>query len=231
MIKWLLIAVGGLVLAEVIALFWLQGSIAGYKKFWLHHNLQVVSGQHVRYVALGDSTAQGIGATSPFRSYVGLTARALAQKYKQPVQTTNLSVSGARLQDLIDVQLPQLAKLKINKQTVVTVGIGANDVGNFNEAKFSQQMDTLMLNLPPQTVISDVPYFGGGRRRSLEPNVIKANVIIHRLARKHNLRVAPLHQATKAHHGIFYSSADLFHPSNIGYQNWFKAYWQVLNGS
>ncbi|MBW3639915.1 MAG: hypothetical protein KY451_08715, partial [Actinobacteria bacterium] len=61
------------------------------------------------YVALGDSAAQGIGASSLQRGYISLVADRLAGSTGRPVQVINLSSSGARIRDVIEEQLPELA--------------------------------------------------------------------------------------------------------------------------
>ncbi len=48
------------------------------------------------YVALGDSTAQGIGASRPGNGYVGILADRIRALSGRTVRTVNLSVSGAR---------------------------------------------------------------------------------------------------------------------------------------
>ena len=52
------------------------------------------------YVALGDSTAQGIGASRPVNGYVGILADRIRALSGRTVRTVNLSVSGARVADL-----------------------------------------------------------------------------------------------------------------------------------
>jgi len=49
----------------------------------------------ILYVALGDSVAQGIGASGPERGYVGLLAERLRIATGRPVLVVNLSRSGA----------------------------------------------------------------------------------------------------------------------------------------
>ena len=53
------------------------------------------------YVALGDSAAQGVGASRPELGYVGLLAQRMREQTGRPVQVVNLSRSAARLADLV----------------------------------------------------------------------------------------------------------------------------------
>lgn len=183
---------------------------------------------HIRYIALGDSTAQGIGASHPTKGYVGLLAGALSKKHKAPVHVTNISVSGATVQDALDWQLPRLQHMSITPDIVITIEIGANDMKNYHQQKFSAQIDRLFSQLPKQTVVSTIPYFGHGRHWRFEKNVNPANAIIQKTAKHYGLRVAPLHDVTKQRDNPLVYAADYFHPSNRGYRNWFDAFWQIL---
>ena len=49
----------------------------------------------LRYVAIGDSAAQGIGASRPDRSYVGVLADDIHAATGRSVRVINLSISGA----------------------------------------------------------------------------------------------------------------------------------------
>jgi len=223
----LAVVIGVLIAFELLALLWLATSVGSYKKYWQQQN--TTSDGELLYVALGDSTAQGIGASRARKSYVGLVADALARDSGASVKIINLSVSGAKVQDVTRDQLHQLQDLPLDDKTLITLAIGANDMRTFDEITFRKDTDELLSQLPPQTGVADVPYFGGGRFRRLESNVTKANTIIHQLVRKHDLRLVPLHEITKDRDSLLVYSADLFHPSNIGYKNWADAFVQALD--
>ena len=55
------------------------------------------------YVALGDSAAQGIGASSPERGYVGLLAERLRETTGRPVELINISRSGAKIEEVVTI--------------------------------------------------------------------------------------------------------------------------------
>lgn len=222
---------GASVLAIVIVyginLLILAKDVAKFQKFWSEQNEKTTEGS-LHYVALGDSTGQAIGASEPMKGYVGLIAGRLQQKTGKKVHITNLSKSGATVQMAIKEQLPRLKAMNITDETVITIEIGANNMPIFNEHDFAKEIDELFAQLPKQTVVSDMPYFGGGRKKSLEKNVIPANKIIYDSAKKHDLRVAPLHAITQERDNWRVHSIDLFHPSNRGYHNWADAFWQGL---
>lgn len=217
--------IGTLLLIEIVLLLLLRSQVDRYATYWQRRAVLTSQDNELTYVALGNSTAQGVGATSPARGYVGLIAEALTDKTGRPVRVVNLSKSGARLVDCLRDQVPRLVDYSVD---VITIEIGANDMADFKETVFRRDMEQLIAKLPKHAIISDMPYFGGGRRRHLEPNVQAANKIIQELASVHGLDMAPLHRITQERDSLLTLSADLLHPSNRGYRNWFDAFWSVL---
>lgn len=179
------------------------------------------------YVALGDSAAQGVGASRPGRGYVGLVAKHLRDRTGRTVRVVNLSVSGARLRDALDIQLPALKELAPD---IVTVAVGANDIAAFDRQRFQRELSRLYDSLPPGTIVAEVPSFYLGSR---ERNARVANVIVHRLAARHRFAVAPLHARTRRQTAVKYAlnqvAADFFHPNDRGYRVWASAFLPVLD--
>lgn len=200
------------------SLFELYTQIGRYQTYWHKQNASLESSKTIEYVALGDSTAQAIGATKPQNGYVGVIEKALSKKAGHQVKAVNLSKTGGKLDDALNRQLPALEKLAITKKTVITIEMGANDMVDFSPQRFEKQMNTLMAKLPAQTAISDIPYFGGGRLRSKEKNVIQANKIMYKLAKKHGFQLAPLHDKIASHGNLRVFAVDWFHPSNYAYK-------------
>jgi acyl-CoA thioesterase I len=228
-LKKVMIVLGCLLLlvltVEAALLFRIQRQIGNYETYWQERAEEAVPENALIYVALGDSVAQGIGASWPGKGYVGLIAESLRRKTGRPIRVINLSKSGARVSDALNHQVPLLKSVQPD---VVTIGIGANDMAGWSEKTFRSEMQKLMAELPEHTVISDIPYFGGGRKRSLEKNVLAANTVIHELAARHGLIVAPLYETTKDNDGLGTLSADFLHPNNRGHRNWHEAFWQTI---
>ncbi|WNY33231.1 SGNH/GDSL hydrolase family protein [Curtobacterium flaccumfaciens] len=88
------------------------------------------------YVAIGDSAAQGVGATAPGRGYVGLLTRRIRHRSHMSVRVVNLSVSGSTTWGAKRDQLP---KLRHYAPDICTVSIGANDIADFNPDKFEAE--------------------------------------------------------------------------------------------
>lgn len=218
-----------LIVLYVLSLFSLWTQLARYQSYWDRQNKLPSANEEILYVALGDSTAQAIGASHPSNGYVGIISKELATKHNQSVKTVNLSKSGAKIQDVLDTQIPALNSLKVNENTIITIEIGANDMISFNSEQFDAQMDELMGALPKQTIMSDIPYFGGSRFKGKEPDVETANKIMYRLADKHDIRLVPLHEKVKQNSGVTTLATDLFHPSNKGYrENWAPVFMEQL---
>lgn len=196
----------------------LNETLPVHSKFWRD---RAKGTGELLYVALGDSAAQGIGASAPDRGYVGLLTRTIARHTGRSVRTLNLSISGARIADAIEKQLPRLADLSPD---VVTVAIGANDVTTFDASRFESGLATVFDALPPHAIVADLPCFYLPRN---ERRVADANAIVRRLASERGLSVAPLHAVTRGAgiRGVVTLFAkDLFHPNDRGYRLWTSAF-------
>lgn len=220
-----LIIVGAIVAAIVLiiglSLLNVYSQLSRYKNYWVDNNQNVIAAGTIDYVAFGDSAAQGVGATSAAKGYPGLIQKELSKNQNRDIKLVNLSKSGGKIRDVLDTQLPAYRKLNVSDKTVITVEIGANDMIDFEPKKFEKEMDELMDKLPSQTIISDIPYFGGSRLGRLESNVIAANKIMYKLAEKHGFELVQLHDKVQNNTGILTLAPDLFHPSNNGYrENW-----------
>ena len=180
------------------------------------------------YVALGDSAAQGVGASRPDRGYVGLLAERLGCTTGQPVQVVNLSSSGATIEDLLREQLPRLQQLQPD---LVTVAIGGNDMFRADPVAFDACVDRLIAALPAQTVIADVPYFMHGH---WERDARRAAATVTRVAGARGLPVVALHEALRCEGWAAMASqfaADWFHPNDRGYRVWADAFWTTMRTS
>jgi len=213
-------------LIEGALLLRLHNDVSTFAKYWQQKNAEVKASDSLVYVAFGDSTAQGIGASSPENGYVSLVAKKFATKTGKPVKIINLSVSGAKTDDVLSKQLPAYRKLAM-KPDLVTVEIGANDIKNFNAAQFQKSFEELAQQLPKGTYVSDIPWFGG-RARGSSKAAQQASVIIREIVSKYGLTQVDLERATHAHNGLKMYSADYFHPSTYGYTVWAEAFWQKI---
>jgi acyl-CoA thioesterase-1 len=191
-----------------------------HSKWWREHAKR--EGE-LLYVVLGDSAAQGIGASKPHRGYVGAIMKELADVTGRSIRVVNLSISGARLREALAVQLPAMKKL--GQADFVTVGIGANDIGSYDRERFEREIEELYSALPPHSIVGDIPSFYVG---AAQRHVLEANAILHRTAARHGLLVAPVYAETHRLGVLRYAlnqvAADFFHPNDRGYQAWTRAF-------
>jgi acyl-CoA thioesterase-1 len=168
------------------------------------------------YVAIGDSAAQGIGASRPAHSYVGFIARRL-RELSPGLRVANLGISGATVRIAIDQELPQLRRLRPD---ILTVCIGANDIAAFDAERFDRDIRELFDALPEHAIVADLPsfYFLPAQRKVLE-----ANRLLRAAASDHGFEVVPLHVRTHRQ-GLWgvttQFAGDLFHPNDRGYRIW-----------
>ncbi|WP_241843185.1 SGNH/GDSL hydrolase family protein [Agromyces albus] len=182
------------------------------------------------YVALGDSAAQGIGATSPDRSYVGVLAGDIRKATGRSLRVINLSVSGATTALAVEDQLPRFRALEVAPD-IVTVAIGANDIAGWDPEAFRRNLRTIFAALPSHAIVADVPCF---HLRHNERKVAVANRMLRDVAREYGLTLAPLHETTRRQGivGILTQFAqDMFHPNDHGYEVWAEAFRPALLAS
>jgi len=173
------------------------------------------------YVAIGDSAAQGIGASTPGRSYVGFVAAHIRRRTGRTVRVVNLGISGATIGVALKKELPAFAKLKPD---IVTVSIGANDMGSFEPTRFAAELAELYGALPPHAIVADLPTF---YFLPAEKKVRVANGLLRAAAAAHHLRVVDLHAAMRRQGawGVTTQFAgDMFHPNDRGYKVWASAF-------
>jgi acyl-CoA thioesterase I len=177
------------------------------------------------YVALGDSTAAGVGA-HPGGGY----PERLVARLHPPLRLINLGESGATTADVLETQVPRAL---LTRPRLITLCVGINDVG------LQLPDDAFALNLEEIVV----------RLRRLSAPIVACNIPDLALAPA-VARLVPVHlyegrielfnehlAATAARHGLalvdLYSwsrevmpgapelfSSDGFHPSAQGYEVW-----------
>jgi acyl-CoA thioesterase I len=201
----------------------LNETLPVHSKWWRD---QIQETGEIVYAAIGDSAAQGIGASAPAKSYVGLLAEHIREETKRTVHVVNLSVSGARVSDAVDLQLPKLKKLQPH---IVTVSVGANDIATFEPARFERDMRRLLAALPARALVADLPsfHFPDGERK-----VRIANRIVHRIAIANGHVVVPLYRITRRQtlaRALTQVAGDFFHPNDRGYRVWASAFLPLLD--
>lgn len=212
-----------LILAEGLALFRMYRSLTSYQNYW---TTRAKENGELLYVALGDSAAQGIGASQPRKGYVGLLADRLANKTGKTVQVVNVSKSGGKVEDVLKDQLPAIVSLKPD---VVTIEIGANDIASFESKKFEREFTELVAKLPKNTYVTNMPYFGS--RPTRRPIALEATKVIERVISKNpRVKLVNLQSITQERDSLRNYAADYFHPNDRAYINWAEAFWKEIDG-
>ncbi|MGM0385508.1 MAG: SGNH/GDSL hydrolase family protein [Actinomycetota bacterium] len=207
-------------------------SVAEYREHWRtlaeSHD---PDGTALRYVALGDSAAQAVGASSPAAGYVTAVAQHVSGLTGRDVALFNLSVSGARATDVLEDQLPRLAALGFTPD-VLTLGIGGNDIVDrrISVQRFLETMAEVLAELPPGSFVADPPGF------LIPPFEARSDAMalgVRPLIRDAGHQLVALHRATRSagHLGwVRNVAADAFHPNDRGYAGWAAAFTEALGG-
>jgi acyl-CoA thioesterase-1 len=186
---------------------------------WREISAAAIAGAMPLWVVLGDSIAQGVGATSISRSWVARIAGALAADGR-PHAIVNLSRSGARSRHVQQEQLPLLEQLH-RTPSLITCGVGSNDLmRNPHPPSVSARVNELIDALPRKTIISTLP------APSASPSGRWVNRSVRRTAERQGIAVADVVPHLVG--GRRGWASDRFHPSDEGYGAWVAAYCQVL---
>ena len=164
------------------------------------------------WVVLGDSAAQGVGASAHDRGWVGLVHGRLRTASGEPWRVVNLSRSGARTRDVLDGQLADGLALSPDLLTAV---VGGNDALRSRRERWLRDVDELCAALPPGSVVSTTA------RGVFERKTRAVNARVREQAARQGLRVADLWAFTgPPYRGLY---ADGFHPNDRGYEQWADA--------
>ena len=199
-------------------------SVQRHRLYWKRREL--CPGE-LRYVALGDSLAQGLGASNPARGYVGLLAARLELATGKSVQVINLSATGIMIADMVRDQLPVLRAMD-PPPDLVTVTIGTNDAGRLTPDMLRVRFQALCAELPAGTLIADLPRFHRGRRGKAAQ---EAAAVVREVLVEHPRLVGVLLDAATADTGLAERSADLFHPNDRGHRRYAELFWQARQAS
>ncbi len=196
-------------------------SVEPFRTEWETANAAALAGSGPLWLALGDSTAQGIGAAAPDLGYVGQLRAQLEARDRRSWRVVNGSRTGARLRDVLTSQVGWLDRLP-SPPDLVTCAAGANDVAWRPALRGILRDVTVLLDrLPQGTVVATLPQ-GLGRSRA---EVV--NAVIRTQAASRGLVVADVWAHTGSP-GAAQLAPDHFHPSERGYRDWAAAFAAVL---
>lgn len=196
--------------------------VNNYPKYWQKKALE--EGE-ILYLALGDSSAVGIGASSARSGYVGMFAERIEGRLQKKVKVINLGVSGAKTEDVLNKQIPDGIKTKAD---IVTLSIGTNDL--YTDLRLDEilnNFEMIFKRLPKGTYIAEVPYLMWGER---DRKGLDINNRLKELANKYDQIMVPLYNPTKEIHFRWDTYApDFFHPNDKGYEVWTDSFVEAFD--
>lgn len=192
-------------------------------------------GAAVLYVALGDSTVEGVAATSPRHSYVSRLHERLRAIYPS-ARVDNLGVSGAVSADVLGRQLDRAIGLRPD---LVTLSIGPNDITEGIPVEdYEKNVDGILRRLTRETralvVVNLLPDLAVTPRfaRSDERDVVgrltaRFNEALGRKAGEHGVEIVDLYEPSRDEvpRRPELVAADGYHPSDLGYARWAELMW------
>ncbi|MEO6700720.1 MAG: SGNH/GDSL hydrolase family protein, partial [Jatrophihabitantaceae bacterium] len=177
---------------------------------WQLSNQRALAGSGPLWVALGDSLSQGIGASAYDRGWVGQLAGQLREQGRIE-RVVNLAISGGRARDVIERQLPELARLtaSVGPPELITLLIGSNDLirRKYRMAALAD-FELLLAQLPAGAMVASLPNptaTASALNRSLQRAVTERELLLVELRQPR----------TTSWRGKL--AADHFHPSDLGY--------------
>lgn len=191
----------------------------------------------VTYLALGDSTCDGIGAKRG--GYANRLFTRIERTHPH-ARFLNLCASGAATADVLR---EQVAPATLARPTLMTLGVGANDlIRGVTEDQFTlayaeivarlkavKGARLLVMNIPDLSLAPAVPdYMRAAARR----HVLAYNERIRGIAEKYGVPVIDLYDNS----GGFISHPDFFspdglHPSDSGYDFWAALVWPAARAA
>jgi lysophospholipase L1-like esterase len=197
-----------------------QAHVDPYARAWAEHNRRAVRTPGRRWVVLGDSMSQGVGASAWDAGWVDQLARTLAGE-GHPLVVVNLSATGARTDDLVDQQLPVLRALPpavdADGPDLVTVLIGSNDLfaGGARRRSLPDEFARMLEALPHGAVVASLPQPRAAARQ--------ANTHVQAAAARGEVTLVDMRaEGPSSWRGRL--AADKFHPNDAGYAEIARAF-------
>ncbi|MEP6651180.1 MAG: SGNH/GDSL hydrolase family protein [Lapillicoccus sp.] len=187
-----------------------QAQTEPYAAAWVRANQAALAATGPLWVALGDSMTQGIGASAFDRGWLGQLSSRLRENGWDH-RLLNLSVTGARVDDLLETQVPALdaAVRSAGPAALVTVEIGSNDVVSPRHRRgLVDRFAAILDRLPDDAVVMNLPNPHREARR--------VDVLLRERAAAGRVVLADMRaEGPRSWRGLL--APDSFHPNDLGY--------------
>jgi len=181
-----------------------QAQHAPYAAAWHEANRGALAIPGPRWIVLGDSMSQGIGADAFDSGWVNQ----LQARLDRQLPIVNLSASGARVPDVLQQQLPAWQALPAETD-LVTVLIGSNDLlSRAHRDPLPARVTELLGQLPKGAVVATMPQPRAAARA--------VNAVLVAAAERGDIHIVDL-RATGPSSWRGRLAADHFHPNELGY--------------
>jgi lysophospholipase L1-like esterase len=205
-----------------------QRQIVPYAARWHAANASAVAEPGPRWIVLGDSMSQGVGASAFDAGWVNQARRRLLAEGTD-YRIVNLAASGARVSDVLEMQLPALRSLPNRsdgdpRPDVVTVLIGSNDL--FRRAYRNALPDRfaeLLRELPSGTFVATLP--------NPRPAAQAVNAVIEEAARVGRIELVEMRRGQGIHAWRGRLADDHFHPNDLGYAELAGAFAEAMSAA
>ncbi len=195
----------------------IDAQVEQYHQRWDAANELARRAEGPLWVVLGDSSSQGVGASTWENGWTHTVLDRLREASGEPWRIINLSMSGGRFLDVADRQIPVLNTM-IDDPQLVTCVIGSNDLMWRRGVRgVTEDADRAVNRLPDRAFVSKLN--GPGPRPRMLNDIFKrgAETKQHQLF---NIWNWPSGRGALA--------ADRVHPSDIGYEHMTELAWSAL---
>ena len=195
------------------------------------------SAKLITYVAIGASDTFGVGTDNPYEeNWATDLADLLGPSH---IHLINLGIPGITAHDALRLELPIALDAHPD---LVTIWLGVNDiVANVSANSYASDLNTLLAhlrvgsshariaiaNIPDLTLL---PFFAGHDPVALTQQIQAYNAVIASAAQRYGAILVDLTQQNYnlRAHPEYISSFDGLHPTDIGYQQLAKVFYQAL---
>ncbi len=189
------------------------------------------TGPGLRYIAAGDSTAVGVGASETEKTHAYQIAENLSEAHT--VVYKNIGVIGATTKDVLEKQIDEIVAYEPD---IVTVSIGGNDATHLVSRKaILHNYENIVARLEQETTaqiyITNTLYFKGAnilpwfyialieyRSKSLNRKILDLESDRIHVVNIHDFGWSQFPDMRTTY------AADRFHPNDTGYANWLAAF-------